>query len=108
MKRILLLATLSMFVGALIFAPAALAHTAPTSGTAAAAQYQYKKTAAPAAAQYQYKKIATPAAAQYQYKKTVTPLPSTGGPGPYGNGVLALGAGALLVGGGLVARRIFR
>jgi LPXTG-motif cell wall-anchored protein len=37
---------------------------------------------------------------------TATALPSTGGLGP--SSALALGAGALLVGGGLLARRIIR
>ena len=54
----------------------------------------------------------TTVAADVQYKKTVTPtaktvhaktLPETGGAS-----LLALGAGALLVGGGLVARRLAR
>ena len=51
-------------------------------------------------------------AAVLQYKKTVTPtatataLPPTGGVVP--NSALALGAGALLVAGGLLARRIVR
>ncbi len=45
------------------------------------------------------------AAASAQYAQYT--LPSTGGPGPF-SGALALGAGALLVGGGLVARRIVR
>ncbi len=54
---------------------------------------------AAAAAQYQY---ATPAATA-----TATALPPTGGSVPF-SGALALGAGALLVAGGLLARRIVR
>jgi hypothetical protein len=58
-------------------------------------------TAAPAAVQYQY-----PAAAQYQYSAPASPaaeLPPTGG-----SSLIALGAGVLLVAGGLLARRIVR
>ncbi len=50
------------------------------------------------------------AAAQYQYASptaTATALPPTGGSVPF-SGALALGAGALLVAGGLLARRIVR
>ena len=43
------------------------------------------------------------AAAAAQYKKTATALPDTGGSVP--TTVLAIGAGALLVAGGLLARR---
>jgi opacity protein-like surface antigen len=51
-------------------------------------------------------------AAQYQYATpeataTATALPPTGGSVPF-SGALALGAGALLVAGGLLARRIVR
>ena len=57
-------------------------------------------TASPAAAgQYQYKA----AAAQYQYSSAAPELPSTGG-----SSLIALGAGVLLVAGGLLARRIVR
>ena len=62
--------------------------SAPAS--AAAAQYQYS---APAAVQYQYSAPAAPAAE----------LPPTGG-----SSLIALGAGVLLVAGGLLARRIVR
>jgi hypothetical protein len=58
-------------------------------------------TAAPAAVQYQY-----PAAVQYQYSAPASPaaeLPPTGG-----SSLIALGAGVLLVAGGLLARRIVR
>ncbi len=50
------------------------------------------------------------AAAQYQYASptaTATALPPTGGSVPF-SGALALGAGALLVAGGLLAPRIVR
>ncbi len=56
--------------------------------------------AAPAAAQYQYE---APAAAQYQYEAPAAELPPTGG-----SSLIALGAGVLLVAGGLLARRIVR
>jgi hypothetical protein len=39
---------------------------------------------------------------------TATALPPTGGPVPSSSGALALGAGALLVAGGLLARRLVR
>ena len=58
---------------------------------------------AAAAAQYQY---ATPAATATA-TATATALPPTGGSVPF-SGALALGAGALLVAGGLLARRIVR
>jgi hypothetical protein len=72
--------------------------------TTVAAQAQYKKTVTPTAKTVWPKKTA-------HAKKTVTAkatataktLPETGGAS-----LLALGAGALLVGGGLVARRIAR
>ena len=53
------------------------------------------------------------AAASAQYASptataTATALPPTGGPVPSSSGALALGAGALLVAGGLLARRIVR
>ena len=57
--------------------------------------------AAAPAVQYQY-----PAAAQYQYSAPASPaaeLPPTGG-----SSLIALGAGVLLVAGGLLARRIVR
>ena len=57
-------------------------------------------TAAPAAVQYQYE---APAAAQYQYASPAAELPPTGG-----SSLIALGAGVLLVAGGLLARRIVR
>ena len=66
----------------------------------AAVQYKYS---APAAVQYEY---SAPAAAQYQYASaSAAPaaLPDTGGAS-----LIALGAGVLLVAGGLLARRIVR
>jgi hypothetical protein len=66
---------------------------ASASATASAAS-------APAAVQYQY---AAPAAAQYQYSAPAAELPPTGG-----SSLIALGAGVLLVAGGLLARRIVR
>ncbi len=57
--------------------------------------------AAPAAAQYQY---AAPAAVQYSASASpAAELPPTGG-----SSLIALGAGVLLVAGGLLARRIVR
>ncbi|MDP8947132.1 MAG: hypothetical protein M3N09_03375 [Actinomycetota bacterium] len=66
--------------------------TAPATATATAS------ATAAAAAQY-----ASPTATA-----TATALPPTGGPVPSSSGALALGAGALLVAGGLLARRIVR
>jgi hypothetical protein len=66
----------------------------------AAVQYKYS---APAAVQYEY---SAPAAAQYQYASaSAAPaaLPDTGGAS-----LIALGAGVLLVAGGLLARKIVR
>ncbi len=58
-------------------------------------------TASAAAAQYQY---SAPAAVQYQYSASpAAELPPTGG-----SSLIALGAGVLLVAGGLLARRIVR
>ena len=57
---------------------------------------------APAAVEYQY---SAPAAVQYQYASAsaAAELPETGG-----SSLIALGAGVLLVAGGLLARRIVR
>jgi LPXTG-motif cell wall-anchored protein len=66
----------------------ASASASPAASPAAAAQYQYKA----AAAQYQ-----SPSAS------AAPELPSTGG-----SSLIALGAGVLLVAGGLLARRIVR
>ncbi len=72
------------------FATASPTATATATATAAAAaQYQYATGTA----------TASPTA-------TATALPPTGGLGP--SSALALGAGALLVAGGLIARRIVR
>src|SRR5215217_9132227 len=68
---------------------------------AAASPAAASPAAAPAAVQYQY-----PAAAQYLYSAPASPaaeLPPTGG-----SSLIALGAGVLLVAGGLLARRIVR
>ena len=82
-----------------------------TASASAAAPVQYKAKVATASAsaaapvQYQYK---APAAVQYQYASASAAsapaaLPSTGG-----SSLIALGAGVLLVAGGLLARRIVR
>ena len=90
-------------------------HKASASATASASaapkvQYKVEKHAAPVV-QYQYKASA-PAAVEYEYKATATAtasaapaaeLPETGG-----SSLIALGAGVLLVAGGLLARRIVR
>ena len=68
---------------------------------AAAEEVVASATAAPAAVQYQYE-----APAEAQYSAPASPaaeLPPTGG-----SSLIALGAGVLLVAGGLLARRIVR
>ena len=70
----------------------AIAEAASASATASAT------ASAAAAGQYQYA-----AAAQYQYASAAPELPPTGG-----SSLIALGAGVLLVAGGLLARRIVR
>ena len=108
MRRLLLLTTLSLVL-ALVLAPAAVAHPGHHDATATATP------SATAAGKVQYKTAtATPTAtvaadAQYhQYKATgsATALPATGGASV--TSAIALGAGALLVAGGLLARRIIR
>ena len=92
----------------MVFAPAAFAHPVHHDATATATP------SATVAGKVQYKTAtATPtataaAAAQYQYKATgsATALPATGGASV--PSAIALGAGALLVAGGLLARRIIR
>jgi hypothetical protein len=77
----------------------------------AAAQYAAATGTATATATPTATATATAAAAaQYQYAAgtaSPTALPPTGGPVP-NSSALALGAGALLVVGGIVARRLFR
>jgi hypothetical protein len=97
--------------------PKATAHAKKTASPAAVVQY---KTASPAAV-VQYKTAtatatptaktvtATPTAtatATATAAATATALPPTGGPMP--SAALALGAAGLLIGGGLLARRIIR
>jgi LPXTG-motif cell wall-anchored protein len=70
--------------------------------TAAAAQYN-----APAAAQYQYSASAT-ASASSSASASASTAPATELPSTGGSSLIALGAGVLLVAGGLLARRIVR
>ena len=63
---------------------------------------------ATAAASAQYASPTATATATASPTATATALPPTGGPVPSSSGALALGAGALLVAGGLLARRIVR
>ena len=69
-----------------------------TASVAAKAQYVVKKTATAT--------TSATASATSSAKSTTTALPATGGPAV--SGAMALGAGVLLVGGGLLARRIVR
>jgi len=71
----------------------------PSATTPTGAQYQYN---APAAAQYQYSSPSASASSSASASPTAQ-LPSTGG-----SSLIALGAGVLLVAGGLLARRIVR
>ncbi len=72
-------------------------------------QYEYEKDYAAPSVQYQYKyeKDYVAPSVQYQYESdkdyAAAELPSTGG-----SSLIALGAGVLLVAGGLLARRIVR
>ena len=72
-----------------------------TANAPSAAQYQYN---APAAAQYQYSSpSASPTTSASPSSASAPALPPTGG-----SSLIALGAGVLLVAGGLLARRIVR
>jgi LPXTG-motif cell wall-anchored protein len=92
------------------FATASATATASASAPAAV-EYEYKASAsAPAAVEYEYSASASaPAAVEYEYSATASAsaapaaLPDTGG-----SSLIALGAGVLLVAGGLLARRIVR
>jgi hypothetical protein len=71
-----------------------------TPSAPSAAQYQYKA----AAAQYQYASASASASPSASASASAAPtLPPTGG-----SSLIALGAGVLLVAGGLLARRIVR
>ena len=110
MGRLLLL-TSSSLVLAFVLAPMALAHPGHHDATAAATPSATATPTATVAGKVQYKTATatlTAAAAQYQYKVTgsATALPATGGASV--PSAMALGAGALLVAGGLLARRIIR
>ena len=89
-------------------------HKASASATASASaapkvQYKVEKKAAAPVVQYQYKASASasaPAAVEYSASASsasAAELPETGG-----SSLIALGAGVLLVAGGLLARRIVR
>ena len=79
------------------------AAVANTPGVAAStAQYN-----APAAAQYQYSASAT-ASATASASASASAAPATELPSTGGSSLIALGAGVLLVAGGLLARRIVR
>ena len=87
-------------------APVVKKHVAADVQYKAAADVQYKAAAdvqyKAAAVQYQYK-AAAPAQYQYAAPAAEVELPPTGG-----SSLIALGAGVLLVAGGLLARRIVR
>ena len=96
---------------ALVFAPAALAQddnptgddvkSSPTATAASTASAASTPSATPTAKGTPTASGTVAAAAQY--KKSATALPDTGGSVP--TTVLAIGTGALLVAGGLLARR---
>jgi LPXTG-motif cell wall-anchored protein len=83
-------------------APAAVKYEYSASAPAAV-KYEYSASA-PAAVEYEYSASA-PAAVEYEYSASASAaaLPDTGG-----SSLIALGAGVLLVAGGLLARRIVR
>jgi len=72
---------------------------------AAAEEVVASATAAPAAVQYQYE---APAEAQYAAPTASPAAPAAELPPTGGSSLIALGAGVLLVAGGLLARRIVR
>ena len=92
-------------------------HKASASATASASaapkvQYKVEKQAAPVV-QYQYKASATasasaPAAVEYEYSASASSASAAELPETGGSSLIALGAGVLLVAGGLLARRIVR
>ena len=96
MKRVMMLLATTVLLIALLAgtAMAQSSASAPASASAAAAAAQYDQYA-PATAQYDQYATASPTAG-------VTDLPATGG-AP----LLAVVAGVLLVGAGLLARRIY-
>ncbi len=99
MRRSLML-VLAVAMAALVFAPAAFAQDDNPTGDDVAASPAATSTASatPTASV-----TPTASAAAAQYEKSATILPDTGGSVP--TTMLAIGVGALLVGGGLLARR---
>jgi hypothetical protein len=88
------------------FAPVKKYASATASATAApVVQYEYKKSAAPAV-QYEYS--ASPSASAYSATASASSAPAAELPPTGGSSLIALGAGVLLVAGGLLARRIVR
>jgi len=77
-----------------------------TASVAAKAQYVVKKTATATATTSATASATSSATSSAKSTTTTTALPPTGGPAV--SGAMALGAGVLLVGGGLLARRIVR
>jgi LPXTG-motif cell wall-anchored protein len=80
--------------------------SATAKASAPAVKYEYKASA-PAAVEYEYKASA-PAAVEYEYKASASSAPAAELPETGGSSLIALGAGVLLVAGGLLARRIVR
>ena len=94
MKRLMMLLATTVLLIALLAGTAMAQSSASASASASAAAAQYDQYA-PATAQYDQYATASPTAG-------VTDLPATGG-AP----LLAVVAGVLLVGAGLLARRIY-
>jgi LPXTG-motif cell wall-anchored protein len=93
MKRVMMLLATTVLLIALL-AGTAMAQSSASASASASAASATASASVPATAQYDQYATATPTAG-------VTELPATGG----GAGVLALLAGVLLVGGGLVVAR---
>ena len=85
--------------------------TATASASAKAApvvQYEYKKYYKSAAPAVQYEYSASPSASAYSATASASSAPAAELPPTGGSSLIALGAGVLLVAGGLLARRIVR
>jgi LPXTG-motif cell wall-anchored protein len=102
MRRYLML-VLAVALAALVFAPAAFAQDDDPTGDDVAASPTATSTASATPTASVTPTASATAAAAAQYEKSATVLPDTGGSVP--TAMLAIGAGALLVGGGLLARR---
>src|SRR5919112_1765301 len=110
-KAVVVKASATATASASAAAPVQYKAKVATASASAAAPVQYKAKVATASAsaaapvQYQY---SAPAAVQYQYASASAASAPAELPGTGGSSLIALGAGVLLVAGGLLARRIVR